>query len=300
MPTIPCPHCGHLLDPDATTEEKPLVGLNPLPPTITVARPSVGGKPTLALALVAPYAVLMTVVAATYAYKFHSARFEHPLALIPDLVGEYRNAAERKGGAHSVPLPRPDQPLPAQLTTSLGSPISIGQVEVTPLKIEERTWTAFSQRKDEAEAESAPINQTLVLTVRIKNVSNDVPIFPMDPFFDRRPKDGDRAMPFTLIECAGKQYFGGVLAYETQHDRNERAWLAGRETDGTPLQPGESREAVLVTRPSYAMEIADSLRKTGGEAVWRIHVRRGLYEFNGREFSVAAVVGVRFTANEIN
>jgi hypothetical protein len=304
MTALPCPHCGQLIDaqltdPDATAEDNPFA--SPVEP-VTALRPSStdGGKPMVALSLVAPYAVFMTIVAATFAYKFYTSRFEHPLAVIPDLVGEYRNASQHKSGAHSEPLPKPDQPLPPHLTTSIGLPISVGQIEITPLKIEYRPWIAFSKQKSKVEADAVAIKETLVLTLRIKNVSTDVLVYPMDPFFDRRPKEGDRTQPFTLIDAGGKKFFGGMISYETDRGEIEREWLDGREADGQQLEPGQSRDVVLVTRPAYATEIRDSLRSGGREAVWRVHVRRGLYEFNGQEFSVAAVVGVRFAASDLN
>jgi hypothetical protein len=299
---FPCPHCGGMIDRppdlDATVEENPFV---PPPQPVVTPRivPSDGGRPMLALSLVAPYAALMTVVAATFAYKFYSSRFEHPLAVIPDLVGEYRNATTRKSGARSVPLPRPDQPLPANLITSLDAPLSIGQIEVTPLKIERRAWTAYSKKKKKEEPDAVPIPDTLVLTLSIKNISPDVLIYPMDPYFDRRPQDDDRALPFTLIEVNGKAYFGGIISYEPDSGSIQREWIEGREADGQPLQPGESRDVVLVTRPSYANTILEALRTGGTEATWRVHIRRGFYEFNGQEYSVAAVVGVRFTFRDI-
>jgi hypothetical protein len=306
MPPVPfpCPHCGSYIDrpppdPDATAEENPFV---PPPQPVVTPRvaPTEGARPMLVLSLVAPYAVLMTVVAATFAYKFYSSRFEHPLAVIPDLVGEYRNATTRKSGARSVPMPRPDQPLPAKLMATLDTPLTIGQIEVTPLKIERRAWTAYSKKKGKDEPTAVGVPDTLVMTLRIKNISPDVLIYPMDPYFDRRPQDDERALPYTLIEVNGKAYFGGIISYEPDRGSIEREYLAGRETDNLPLQPGESRDVVIVTRPSYANTIMDALRNGGTEAIWRVHVRRGFYEFNEQEYSVAAVVGVRFSFRDIS
>lgn len=306
MTALPCPQCGHLvnipaIDLDAPTSSNPFVPPIELPAPIAVNRlPSAeSGKPMFALTLIAPYAVLMTVVAATFAYKFYTAQFEHPLAVIPDLIGEYRNASQRKGGAHSVPLPKPDQPLPAHLTTSINVPTQVGQVEVTPLKIEFRPWTAHSKNRRKDEPDVVPIKETLVLTLRIRNTSTDQIIFPMDPYFDRRPKDDDRTMPFSLIEAGGKKHYGGVIAFETDRGDIEREWIEGRESDNRPLMPGESREVVLVARPSAAREVADALQKAGSKATWRVHLRRGLYEFQGREYSVAAVIGVRFAVGDL-
>lgn len=306
MTALPCPQCGHLvnipaIDLDAPTSSNPFVPPVEMPTPIGVSRSPAAdsGRSMFALSLIAPYAALMTVVAATFAYKFYSTQFEHPLAVIPDLVGEYRNATQRKGGAHSVPLPKPDQPLPANLITSINVPIQVGQVEVTPLKIELRPWTAFSKNRRKEEPEKIPIPETLVLVLRLRNTSSDVVFFPMDPYFDRRPKADDRTMPFTLIEAGGKKHFGGIIAYELDRGDIEREWIEGRESDHQPLLPGESREVVLVTRPSAAREIAETLQRPGSEGIWRVHLRRGLYEFKGHEYSVAAVIGVRFAIGDL-
>jgi hypothetical protein len=302
-----CPHCGQPIEriEDAISigpvEENPFATPSPTPLVdVGAATSATQSKSSpFALALIAPFAVLMTVVAATYAYKFHSAQFEHPLAVIPDLVGEYRNASQRVAGSHSVTLPKPDQPLPAQLITSLGSPLNIGQIVVTPLRIEHRDWTAYSKRKDQSDPEVIPIKNTLVLTLRLENRSHDVLLYPMDPFFDRRPKDGDRALPYTMIEVDNERFFGGVITYQTDRGLIEREWLDGRELDGRPLAPGESRDVVLVAQPKHADQILAALANPNRLALWRVHLRRGLYEFKGNELSVAAVIGVRFSAADL-
>ena len=68
-----------------------------------------------------------------------------------------------------------------------------------------------------------------------------------------------------MIETGSAKFFGGVIAYETVSGMTEREWLAGREHDGDPVHPGESREVVLVTQPSFADRIVASLAKDGGD-----------------------------------
>jgi hypothetical protein len=273
---------------DEPIEDKP----NPF-----AKRPSAGGAPTWALAILGPYAVFMTVMATYFYFKYQSARSEYPLELIPDLLGEYKQK-ETKGApqTRNIPLPPADQTLPAKLTTTLGKPIRVGAIEVTPLSIEYRSWTAFTKGKNRPEPRKVNIKDTLVLHVRLKNVSPDLTFYPTDPYFDRNPKTANDK-PYTLVDVGGKKYFGGIIEYVTELNNTERTWLQGQEADDKPLAPGESRDTVFVTRPRDG--IFDAVKKSNGPAVWRVQVRRGLVPFEGTEVPVSAVVGVSFTAADV-
>jgi hypothetical protein len=102
-----------------------------------------------------------------------------------------------------------------------------------------------------------------------------------------------------MIEVDNERFFGGVITYETDRGLIDREWLAGRDRDAEPLRPGESRDVVLVAQPKHAEQILASLSNSSRHALWRVHLRRGLYEFQGNEFSVAAVIGVRFSASDV-
>jgi hypothetical protein len=247
------------------------------------------------LAILVPYAIFMTVAAITYFVKFQHAIQEHPLELIPDLMGEYQRK-QTKGVSQALRLPDPTQPLPPRLLTALGRPLTVGAIEVTPLKIEYRPWAAFKKPKNRDELEKVPVPETLVLHLRLKNVSPDLTFYPTDPYFDRRPKyAADK--PYTLVEVGDKKFFGGLIAFETESGPYERSWVEGQESDNQPLKPGEARETVVVTRPRD--EVFDAVQKAKGRAVWRVQVRRGLVPFHGQEVPVTAVVGVEFTAADV-
>ncbi len=261
------------------------------------ATPAAGGRSNLVLAILVPYAVCMTVLAIVYYFKYSNAASETPLDTIPDLLGHFQQK-QTKGGpqTRSLRLPPPDQQLPGKLMTSLGKPLQIGEIEVTPVSVEYRSWMAFTKMKNRAEPRRVPIKPTLVLHIRLKNISPDLWFYPTDPYFDRNPKQaGDK--PYTLVDVGGRKYFGGLIEYVTEPGNTERTWLQGQENDDKPLGPGESRETVLVARPGDGL--FDAVRKATEPAVWRMQVRRGLVPYRGTEVPVSAVIGVSFSAADV-
>lgn len=257
--------------------------------------PTASSGPGWLVPILAPYAVFITVVAVFYYVKYSSATQEHPLEQIPDLLGEFQQK-QTKSTSQSKRLPKPDQDLPDKLMTFLGRPLSVGAIELTPLSIEYRPWTAYVKEKGRPDPVKRPIGKTLVLRVRLRNLSGDLAFYPTDPYFDRRPKDATEK-PYTLVDVGGEKFFGGVMQYITESGSTERAWLEEREKDDQPLGPGESRETVLLTYPKN--NVFDAVRKSGGRAVWRVHVRRGMVPYHGTEIPASAVVGVVFTAADV-
>lgn len=288
-PNSPGPAVAPVLDP-AASNSAPRVGQ-------TEGRRVSG----ILLAIIVPYAVLMTVVAITYFKKSRDQDSLHPLELIPDLIGEYRNSA-KKSGSRSLYLPPaapdPNRPFPPHLTTALGKPIVLGDLEVTPLKIEQRPLVAYRLKKDSSDPEKIVFGKdSLVLHLKLRNISKDVEFQPTDPFFDRRPRDGSDK-PYTLIEVRGKAYFGGVIEYVTETGHIVREWLEGQEDDTQPLKPGDERRTVVATHPKEP--VIEALGSHEGKALWRVHLRRGLYNFKGNDLSMTGVVGVEFTADDVS
>lgn len=256
------------------------------------------GKQNWVMALLVPYALVMTALAIFYYVKYSYAVSEHPLEQIPDLMGEFQKDVKKDGKpvVRAIKLPPADQPLPDKLVTLLGRPITVGAIEVTPLSVEYRPWAAFTKDKTRPEVKKVPVKPTLVLHVRLRNVSPDLTFYPTDPYFDRNPKHANDK-PYTLLDVGGKMYFGGVIEYVTETGTTERTWLQGQENDDKPLGPGESRDTVFVARPRDG--VFDAVQKAKSPAVWRIQVRRGLVAYDGHEIPASAVVGVAFTAADV-
>jgi hypothetical protein len=264
-------------------------------PVSRASRSGAGSHANWVLAILVPYALFMTVMAVFYYVKYQNAQNLTPLELIPDVLGDFQQK-QTKAGAQTKKLPPPDQNLPAKMLTTLGKPIQIGAIEVTPLSIEYRPWMAFVREKNRPQPREVPIKSTLVLRVRLKNISPDLTFFPTDPYFDRNPKlPSDQ--PYTLVDVGGRKIYGGVVEYLTDPGNTERTWLAGQEDDDKPLGPGQSRETVLLTRPRDT--VYDIVQKAAGPVVWRMQVRRGVVPFQGTDVPVSAVVGVSFTAADV-
>jgi hypothetical protein len=330
---VRCPHCQQVIvapagDPASEPEgtgnafqfgeavtssleepEPPVPDDSPVPASAKRQRsgksPSVTLRPATAsktpanwiLPILVPYAIFMTFMAIMYFMKYSRAVQDHPLETIPDLLGEFQQK-QTKGTpqTRSVPLPPPDQDLPARLITTLGTPIRIGDIEVTPLSVEYRPWTGYTAVKGRPEPRARPIRNTLVLHLRLRNISRDLTFYPTDPYFDRNPKSpADK--PYTLVDVGGRKYYGGLIEYLTDPGETDRTWLQGRENDDKPLGPGESRDTVLLTRPRD--EVFDAIKKAKDPAVWRVHVRRGMAKYRDTEVPVSAVVGVSFTSADV-
>lgn len=314
---VRCPHCQQVVEAPAGDPPPMTAGENPFsfpapspdpqappeesdisPRTEPMATPPIeikSGRQNWALAILVPYAALMTIMAITYYVKYANAIQESPLEQIPDLLGDFQQK-QTKTGAQSRKLPPPDQDLPAKLTTTLGQPLRIGAIEVTPLSVEYRPWSGYVKQKNRTEPTEKPIAPTLVLHLRLKNVSQNLSFYPTDPYFDRNPKyPNDK--PYTLVDVGGRKFYGGLIEYVTEPGNTERSWLKGQEKDNRPLGPGESRETVTIARPRDGVLAA--VEQTKGPIVWRVHVRRGTVPYQGAEIPVSAVVGVKFTAADV-
>lgn len=246
------------------------------------------------LSFLIPYAILMT--AGTFYFMYRLSQVPSPLELLPDLP-ENKNYGTTKGQQtlrvlyQRAPV---TTELPPHLRTRLGQPVQVGNVEVTPLKIEKRHIRYKSNVAGE-QAESSDFD-ALVLTVQLKNISTDEFFDPTDPMFQRLYKDEAKATkPYTFLEFLdGKRQpiWGGPLELD-QH--NER--IDGQEFGKRPLSPGAAVTTVYATPASDKV----NRRLTGyqGEFLWRIQVRRGSVEYKGKQYSTTGVVGIEFSAAEI-
>lgn len=249
-----------------------------------------------AIAILAPYAIVMTVFAAAF---YNRSRDQiHPLSMIPDLDGEYRNATQRMSKTVSELRTRipPETPLPNSLVTQLGRPIVLGDLEITPLKIEQGPITGYRLAKGMTKPESRTTKgDGLVLTLRLRNRSEDVSFHPTDPYFDRQPRDA-RDRPYTMVEVGSRRFYGGALPYVFESDTLIREWLQGQENDNQPLLPGQARETTVSTSPKEPVITAVN---ESPETIWRVQLRRGLTRYLDQDYAVTGVIGVRFSPAEI-
>jgi hypothetical protein len=273
------------------------------PPSYQPATRPAGGNfagLTLLIFLI-PYAIFVTLAAA-YLY-FQLKRLPDPLELLPDQPGD-NPGATHKGPTVSERFP-PDRRLPARLHVPLGQTIDIGDLRVTPLKIEQRRVVFCSEGAGTTPEPSQ--DDALVLTLRLKNISRDVYFVPTDAAFSSRWKEGDpvTSRPYTFLEVGAKRFYGGPFRWkprgqsEGYRDPDPREYIQGQENDGKVLKPGQERLAVLCTDPEQQAIIA-AVKRSSGRLVWRVQLRRGLVSTGDREVAVAAVIGVDFRAADVH
>jgi hypothetical protein len=167
----------------------------------------------------------------------------------------------------------------------------VGDLEITPQKVElRRVRVRVANYNPELEKEPS-----LVLSLRLRNLSRDVSFCPTDPFFERRWKPGQSLglRPYTYLEIGPKKYYGGPFPWAPGQRRRES--VEGQRHQ--PLQPGEAVETLICTDP--ADQLDQVLAGYHGPLLWRVQFRRGLVAVRNREVSATAVVGVAFQDTDV-
>jgi hypothetical protein len=252
-----------------------------------------------ALIFLIPYSVLMTVVAMYFYFKVSQTK--HPLEYLPDWPGENPGVTRKGQGKTGQVYERisPTSELPSTLRVGLNKTIRIGNLEVTPEKVEQRK-IMFCYDSKTVQREPSQ-HEALVLTLRLKNVSVDEVFYPTDPAFARQWHKGETES-YTFLQVGSKNFFGGPIPWtslaKNSKDRAPRQFLDGQNNDNRPLQPDEERSTIIATDPS-AEALLPAIRQHKGLLVWRVQLRRGLVRYKDREVSASAVVGVDFSEDDI-
>ncbi len=245
------------------------------------------------------YAVLMTAMT-LYGFLFrYGTQLDpgHPLSTIPDNFGEFP-AAERKKVSQLNRIIEGD--LPPEQIVALGKKLEIGQLEIEPLKVETRHLTVHSLQKSGRETKRTTQAEAVVLTLRIRNTSDDLTIYPMDPAFTRKfIGTTDEPKPGTAL-VVGKDIFrGGEIAWPPAgRFAAEREFEELQQQDAVPLKPHESREYIVFTAAEN--RIAKKVMDSNEPMLWRVQVRRGVIDFKDAEVPVTAIVGVEFKSSDVN
>ncbi len=246
--------------------------------------------------LLLPYAALTTALAA-YGLFFKpggKAPDGHPLSTIPDTFGEFPAADRKKLSKAPFPV---DQNLPPELKVMLGQKLPIGAVEVEPVKVEIRPLVMVGDLVRDGQKETLPPSRTpaVVLTLRIRNTSDDLTLHPMDPAFYRKPR-ANEPQPWTGLLVGKQMFWGGAIEWPFRSGV-KRQYDAAQEADEFPLKPKESREYVVFTDTNPA--IIKAVQNSPGMMLWRIQVRRGFVEYREKEVPVTAILGVEFRAADV-
>lgn len=283
--------------PVAKAEEKPAkTGRSP-----RAAAPPAGGVNNIVLFSVIGYAVLITGLA-VYLLIDRGTKFEppHPLSTIPDNFGEFEPGARKKLTLYTPYKFDVDGELPPTQVAKLGGTIAVGQIEVTPLKIERRplvieTEPVPGRPKPKTERTG---NDALVLTMSIKNAS-DIAIHPMDPAFLRKENAGKKDFPITRVVVGKNKFFsGGSIGWPFDPNHMKRQYEQSQVNDVTALQPGQSREYTVFTDATNTKVIA-AVNSAKEAMQWRVEVRRAPLAVNGKDLPVTAIIGVDFRSTDV-
>jgi hypothetical protein len=239
---------------------------------------------------------------------------EYPLLeALPDLEGDNPGASKRRSQVQ-MDEKRVAQlnaePVPEKLRVALGGTVRVGEVEVTPVAVERHkvaVWVDTFQKPERCEADS------LILTLKIKNLSSDQAFFPIDNYFDRNYEyfDGslktrDGPQPMTILVAGDSRFFGGPAVWvprtvRTSRKQVFRQWpdLPGRKNlDGDPLGPGQSLVTTIATDGNDP-RLEKHLQSYEGRLQWRVQVRRGLVDLGNRRVPATAIIGVDFAAADV-
>ena len=162
--------------------------------------------------------------------------------------------------------------LPADNLANLGATRQIGDLEITPLGIVSRRVALV--RSIEPKNRRREESTSLVLRLRVKNVSKDNEFAPLERRFLR---EQSAALDRSTIETTPGNCIGLFpLALDSEWSIEGQSFSI--------LKPGETVETVIASEPEVVDKLTD-------EMIWRIHLRIGTYRTD--------VLGVRFNRHEI-
>jgi hypothetical protein len=192
-------------------------------------------------------------------------------------------------------------PLPDRLITPLGKPLRIGDLEILPEAVYRQVVSVHVEGYAKPEPCEYP---SLVLRLKLRNVSSNVAFQPMDAYFNRRWdwKKGGQP-PLTMLELPENgrtvRFYGGPANYplpprSAAEGEKSREWVQGSNADRV-LNPGEEMEGIVCT-DGDDKEAVDAIDNHRGKLLWRVHLRRGVLVLSEHRYApVSSVVGVEFT-----
>jgi hypothetical protein len=227
---------------------------------------------------------------------------------MPDVDGDVTGIRfkSKAGGVLKFNRQKATTPLPERLRVKLRETLQIGDLEVTPTTVERKRVKVFVETYEKPEPCG---HDSLVLTLEMRNLSDEYAFTPLDNYFDRHWDGKGEQAPLTVLVAGPAQFFGGPARwYPLKRDRGKRQFrqwvnLEGRkDVDREGLAPGASGVYQVCTDggDQSVMTRLFGVRPYQGKMLWRVQVRRGLIEHKGRRLPAAAVIGVEFTAKQID
>ncbi len=228
--------------------------------------------PLIAMIFLIPYAIVTTAFI-VYLVFFVKQGSNDPYEYLNDPLPN-----PKFGGPKRISKAQPihNHPLLAHRIVSIGKPIQVGDLLVTPEKI---------QLTSEGD---------LRLILRAKNTSTDTAFEPMSDNYVRYVANRD-LKPFTFLETKShsiSDVYGGYLGYAKAMNAKE---LSG---DGY-VRPSEQVFVVITTNDAYRKQEVAQIAKTNESYLWRVQLRRGFVKMSGKDVSATSVIGIEFTNAEV-
>lgn len=309
--SAPAAETSEALPPSEGMTDSPVTGATAPPlPSGPRRRDSGGGwgMPLLIIPLFS-WAILATVLAAMLKHR-EGQRPPHPLEMMPDIEGdrapgnpEDKKQSRRRRGYGMPPI---NTTIPDHLMTTLGKPIQIGHLEVTPLRVEMGKITIKTVGgRSELEFD----DPSLKLLLKVKNTSKSYTFSPFDSYFVRRypSKKSEEELheviktptPFTYLTVGDKRLYGGASMWSKPGRPGPKDLVVGQNIN-KELKPGEEWTTFICTDPSDkdAVKTLRSMKKTN-KLLWRVLVRRGAVWVEDSWKSATAVIGVEFSPDQI-
>lgn len=241
------------------TDRDPASELASFTPRRRASRGSLGA---IVMIFLVPYSVVITIALGFMIYQ----RSQFGLDRLPD--------PDTNGAPVRI---RHNWPLPTKQKTELNKEIQIGDVRITPLKVERTA------------------ENDLILHMKMENVSEDISFNPFPDSYHRLAEKKNK--PYTFIESDPPIYGGYTARFKNpagKRDDNDNGEFSG------VIRPSEAVYAELITYDKEDVRASISrLIASGQPILWRVHVRRGLVTSNGRSVSASAVIGVEFLPSAI-
>jgi hypothetical protein len=266
------------------------------------------------------YAVLASIAAGILWFRQQEQKLKpttNPLEVLPDVDGEFptnrkgskRKVIDRLYTLRSKIYPKPSSALPDSLKVRLGKTLELGELEVTPLRIERGTIEITELGRVSPERVEGEVWK---LFLRFRNRSDDLEYYPMDRYFTRYWRgDGKRGSPprfhtelapYTYLQVGEQRFYGGPAGFydldldPANKSGNANEYIVGQ--DFKLLKPGEEMETFICTDPTNP-DLQKAIAKHEEGFLWRVQVRRGSVMNEGRRIPCTAVVGVPFTKADI-
>jgi hypothetical protein len=259
------------------------------PRSRTPQKPATGGGNPVLLYGALAWTVLATLLAVYGLFFRYGTQINpgHPLSTVPDNYGEFPPAQRKNPTTGRIDG---DQDLPKDQRAQLRQTIKVGQLEVTPKEIVRRKLQIV-EVSGAGEGKPNDRGFALVMTLEITNKSAG-PLHPMDPAFlrTRDPKN----QPLTRLVVGKSTFYGGAIPWPFQHPTVRRRENQ-QKNDYVPLNPGETRPYIVFT-DDQKLDILKEVNAAKGPMQWRVQVRSGVVDVDGKAYPITSVFAVDFSA----